>query len=180
MSGRHLAWLGLGANLGDPTTQLAVALSRLDSGGEVGAVGVSRLWRGPYQGPRGPQPDYYNLCARVETDLDARGVLALAQGLEREAGRPPGGHQEPRVLDIDLLLFDTLCLEEPGLVLPHPRMRERRFVLEPLADLDPELALPPDGVRVGELLRRPEILAQPLEVVPAPGDPGLSGYGSGK
>jgi 7,8-dihydro-6-hydroxymethylpterin-pyrophosphokinase len=68
----------------------------------------------------------------------------------------------PRVLDIDVLLFETLVLDEPGLVLPHPRMRERRFVLEPLAELDPELRLPPDGASVRELLGRPEVAAQEL------------------
>jgi 7,8-dihydro-6-hydroxymethylpterin-pyrophosphokinase len=69
------------------------------------------------------------------------------------------------VLDIDLLLFDTLCLEEPGLTLPHPRMRERRFVLQPLFELDPELELPPDSARVADLLCAEAIRNQELEVV---------------
>lgn len=180
MSGTHVAWLGLGANLGDPAGQIAAAVRELARRPGISSVRTSRLWHGPYQGPRGPQPDYFNLCARVETTLAPRELLDLGHEIERGAGRVQPTHQEPRVLDIDLLLFDTLCLDEPGLTVPHPRLRERRFVLEPLADLDPDLALPPDGTRVEELLRRPRIAAQPLEVVSTPGRSGPAGSdGSG-
>jgi 2-amino-4-hydroxy-6-hydroxymethyldihydropteridine diphosphokinase len=158
------AWLGLGANLGDPAATLESTVDSLRGDDRFDELRASRLWRGPYVGPRGPQPDYWNLCLVARTTLAPAELLGLCRRLEREAGRTAGTHQLPRVLDIDVLLFDTLVLDEPGLVLPHPRMRERRFVLEPLAELDPELRLPPDGASVRELLARPEIAAQELVV----------------
>ena len=160
----HTVWLGLGANLGDPPATLEATVGRLRTDGRFEGVRASRLWRWPYVGPRGPQPDYWNLCLLARTTLDPREVLRVCRELERGAGRESGTNELPRVLDIDVLLFDTLVLDEPGLVLPHPRMRERRFVLEPLAELDPELRIPPDGASVRELLARPEIAAQELVV----------------
>jgi 2-amino-4-hydroxy-6-hydroxymethyldihydropteridine diphosphokinase len=177
VTGNRSAWLGLGSNLGDPVRRISEAVCRLASSPGVVRLRASRLWRGAYVGPLGPQPDYYNICARIDTWLSPRELLELGLGLEREAGRRTPTHQAPRVLDIDLLLFDTLCLEEPGLTLPHPRMRERRFVLEPLAELDPDLGLVPDGVRVADLLRQPGIRAQELEVVSLRGGTGMSGSG---
>lgn len=81
-------------------------------------------------------------------------MLALGKALEREAGRRPGERFGPRPLDIDILLYGGLVLEGPELTLPHPRMRERRFVLAPLAEIAPDLAVPPDGARVADLLAR--------------------------
>lgn len=162
---RHPIWLGLGANLGDPVAQLHRALDALAAHPAMHDLRVSSVWRGPYVGPEGPQPEYFNLCAAAHTDLDPDATLALCRAVEAAAGRPPRTHQAPRVLDIDLLLFDTLVARREGLVLPHPRMRERRFVLAPLAELDPGLGLPPDRAPVAELAQRPDVLAQPLAVV---------------
>ena len=170
MSHPHRVWLGFGANLGDPAARLRSAVADFARDDRFSEVRASRLWRGPYVGPRAPQPEYYNLCLAARTALDPRGVLDCAQQMEREAGRESNSHEEPRVLDIDLLLFDTLVLGEPGLTLPHPRMRQRRFVLQPLAELAPDLTLPPDGVRVADLLGRPEVEAQELSPVVSDGE----------
>ena len=165
MSHRHRVWLGIGANLGDALGHVLAAVDRLRGDPRFSEIRVSRPWRGPYVGPLGPQPDYVNLCVRARTALGAGDVHSVMRGIERDAGRAEGTHELPRVLDIDVLLFDTLVLEGPDLVLPHPRMRRRRFVLEPLAELDPGLALPPDGVTVDALLREPEVAGQELEPV---------------
>ena len=165
MSGSSTVWLGLGANLGDPYSQLRDALRELELHPDFYEVCSSGLWRGPYLGPRGPQLEYLNLCACMQTGLAPRAVLEVCRELELVAGRPEETHEQPRVLDIDLLLFDTLCLDEPGLTLPHPRMRERRFVLQPLFELDPELELPPDSARIADLLCDEAIRNQELEVI---------------
>jgi 7,8-dihydro-6-hydroxymethylpterin-pyrophosphokinase len=81
-------------------------------------------------------------------------VLALGKALEHAAGRRPGVRFGPRPLDVDLLLYGDLCSDAPEMTLPHPRLRERRFVLAPLAEIAPDLAMPPDGARVAELLER--------------------------
>lgn len=161
----HRVWLGLGANLGDPLVTLRATVDRLLNDRRFHEVRASRPWRGPYVGPLEPQPEYVNLCVAARTGLGPGEVHAIARGLEQDAGREPGTNELPRVLDIDVLLFDTLVLEGPGLVLPHPRMRQRRFVLEPLAELDPGLELPPDGITVRALLSAPEVAGQELELV---------------
>lgn len=161
----HEVWLGLGANLGDPLDQLVRTVDLLDRDRSFSEVRSSRIWRGAYVGPGGTQPAYFNLCLFARTGLTPAEVRSITQGMEREAGRPDDTHGDPRVLDIDLLLFDTLVLDTPELILPHPRMRERRFVLAPLAELDPELSLPPDGVRVLDLLASQRVASQELEVV---------------
>lgn len=110
-----------------------------------------------------PQPDFLNtvVIARLETVegsrlADPRALLGHLKSLERESGRNGGPRFGPRTLDIDLLLFGDLILPalggEPELVLPHPRMRQRRFVLAPLCDLRPDLRLPPDGAAARDLL----------------------------
>ena len=88
-----------------------------------------------------------------ETDLSPRDVLAVAKALELAAGRRPGPRNHPRALDVDLLLYDQLTSDDPELRLPHPRLRERRFALAPLAELAPDWRIPPGGETVAELLR---------------------------
>ena len=99
-----------------------------------------------------PQPDYLNTAALACTALPPDAVLALAKALERAAGRRRGVRFGPRPLDIDLLLYGTLRSEAPEMTLPHPRLWERRFVLEPLAEIAPDLAVPPSGAAVRDLL----------------------------
>lgn len=98
------------------------------------------------------QPDYLNTAALAVTALPPDAVLALAKALERAAGRRRGVRFGPRPLDIDLLLYDRLRSEAPEMTLPHPRLRERRFVLAPLAEIAPDLGVPPDGAAVRDLL----------------------------
>jgi 2-amino-4-hydroxy-6-hydroxymethyldihydropteridine diphosphokinase len=101
-----------------------------------------------------PQPDFLNTAALAHTALPPEELLAVGKALEHEAGRRPGARFGPRPLDVDILLYGGLVLDRPELTLPHPRMRERRFVLVPLAEIAPDLPVPPDGARVADLLER--------------------------
>jgi 2-amino-4-hydroxy-6-hydroxymethyldihydropteridine diphosphokinase len=101
-----------------------------------------------------PQPDFLNTAVLAHAALAPEAVLALAKSLEHAAGRRAGARDAPRPLDIDLLLHGDTVAAGPELVLPHPRLAARRFVLEPLAEIAPDLPVPPAGVRVAELLAR--------------------------
>lgn len=130
---------------------LAWALRRLEA--SLGPLRVASLYRTAPVSPV-PQPDFLNTAALARTALSPEALLALAKALEREAGRRPGVRFGPRPLDVDLLLYGDLQIETPELTLPHPRVRERRFVLVPLAEIAPDLPVPPDGARVADLLAR--------------------------
>ena len=100
------------------------------------------------------QPRFLNGAARLETELGAPALLAVLLGVERELGRMRDGPRYgPRAIDLDLLLYGDELVDEPGLTVPHPRLHERRFALEPLAELDPALVVPGRGP-VGELLSK--------------------------
>jgi 2-amino-4-hydroxy-6-hydroxymethyldihydropteridine diphosphokinase len=140
------AFIGLGSNLGDRESTLRAAVGRLGSlpDTEVRAVSAFRNTE-----PVGyvDQPRFLNGAVELETALSPRLLLGALLELERAFGRdrsssPPRG---PRTLDLDLLLYEDETLEEPGLEVPHPRLHERAFVLEPLAELDPELEVPGRG-----------------------------------
>ena len=136
------SWIGLGANLGAPAVQIAEALAAIDADARVHGLVRSRLMRtAPVGGPSG-QPDYWNGVARCEFDGSARELLRLLQWLEQRAGRVRVEPNGPRPLDLDLLVYGEHRIHEPDLVVPHPRMLERRFVLEPLSELDPDLRVP--------------------------------------
>jgi 2-amino-4-hydroxy-6-hydroxymethyldihydropteridine diphosphokinase len=142
------AAIGLGSNLGDRRAHLSAAVRRLEAAGEV--VAVSSLYEtapmgGPAQGP------FLNAVAVVETALTPRALLDLCLAVEREAGRRRLVRWGPRSLDLDLLLYGTTVVDEPGLRVPHPRLAERRFVLEPLAEAWAGAALP-DGTPVAGFL----------------------------
>lgn len=141
--------LALGGNLGPVESTFRDALRQLEA--VLGPLRVAPFYRTAAVSPI-PQPDYLNTAAVGATALPPHEVLALAKRLERAAGRRPGPRFGPRPLDIDLLLWGDLVLEDPELTLPHPRLRERRFVLEPLADIAPDWRVPPDGRTVAELL----------------------------
>ena len=126
---------------------------------------ISPLFRGPAL-PVSSQPAFFNAVAVAATDLPPDAVLAVAKRLELAAGRRPGARDAARPLDIDLLVFDDQRRGDAELTLPHPRLRARRFVLEPLAELWPDLRLPPDGAAIAELLR--DLAAPPLERLPWP------------
>lgn len=131
------AFLGLGANLGDRWEQLRRAVEGIPD-----VVAVSPVYETePVGGPPG-QPPYLNLVVELETERSPRELLDLARGLEAQAGRERSVPHGPRTLDVDVLLVDELEVAEADLVVPHPRMWQRRFVLAPLADLAPELVPP--------------------------------------
>ena len=114
---------------------------------------VASLYRSAAVSPV-PQPDYLNTAAVGYTRLEPEAVLAVCKALEREAGRRRNVRFGPRPLDVDIVLWGDRVSDRPELTLPHPRLRERRFVLEPLAEIAPDLAVPPDGITVRELLAR--------------------------
>jgi 2-amino-4-hydroxy-6-hydroxymethyldihydropteridine diphosphokinase len=150
----HVVALGLGANLGDRLATLQRAVDLLAEEG-VRTVASSRVWRTePIGGPPG-QPDYLNAVVRAETALDAGEVLAAANQVEAALGRTREVRWGPRTIDIDVLLFDDEVRDDPELTIPHPRLRERAFVVLPLLDIDPDPILP-DGTRVLDLPLDPE------------------------
>lgn len=144
------AALALGSNVGDREGHLRHAIEGLREALRV--LAVSRfLETDPVGGP--PQGRYLNAAVVVEGDLDPRGLLALARKLEGGAGRVRGAVRwAPRPLDVDLLLVNGLVVKEPDLEIPHPRMHERRFVLEPLAEIAPDWVVPGLGRTVRRLL----------------------------
>ena len=133
------AALGLGSNVGDRRAHLETALHGLRARLEV--LAVSRfLATEPVGGP--PQGEFLNAAAVVETELSPRALLELARALEEAAGRERGARWGPRTLDIDLLLYGDEIVNDADLVVPHPRLHERRFVLEPLAEIAPDWTVP--------------------------------------
>ncbi|MEE4660667.1 MAG: 2-amino-4-hydroxy-6-hydroxymethyldihydropteridine diphosphokinase [Halieaceae bacterium] len=146
------AYIALGSNLGDSRGILSAALAALDGLDETQLVSVSPAYRSAAIGP-GEQPDYINLVALLETRLPPAALLRAMQAIERDHGRERRQRWAARTLDLDMLLYGNEVRDEPELTLPHPRMTQRDFVLVPLADLDPELALP-CGTTLASLLQR--------------------------
>lgn len=145
-------YVGLGANLGDRERTLRAAVDALAGEAGIDVVAVSTLRETEPVGV-GAQPPFLNGAAELETTLTARELLERLLALEQRFGRirSPGEHG-PRTLDLDLLVYGDESIEEPGLTVPHPRLHERRFVLEPLAELTPGLTVPGRG-GVESLLR---------------------------
>jgi 2-amino-4-hydroxy-6-hydroxymethyldihydropteridine diphosphokinase len=139
------AYVGLGANLGDRAATLGAALDRLDAEPGIEVVAVSSFRETDPVGYL-DQPRFVNAAAAVETELGPRELLDRLLAVERDLGRTREGPRfGPRTIDLDLLLYGDVVLDEPGLTLPHPRLHERRFALEPLAELDPALVVPGRG-----------------------------------
>jgi 2-amino-4-hydroxy-6-hydroxymethyldihydropteridine diphosphokinase len=144
-----IAFLGLGSNLGDRLTNLQGALDLLQAEPGLRVAASSRVWETvPVGGP--PQPDYLNAVIGVETDLSARDLLEVAHRVEARLGRVRKERWGARSIDVDLLLYDEESIEEVDLVVPHPRLRERAFVLLPLLELAEDVILP-DGTRLKDL-----------------------------
>jgi 2-amino-4-hydroxy-6-hydroxymethyldihydropteridine diphosphokinase len=141
--------LGLGANLGDPLAQLRRAVDALRE--ILSDVRVSSVYRTEPVGHR-DQPDFHNLVVRGMTELSADELLARILDIEREMGRRRTFRNAPRVMDVDLLAYGNEVRDTPGLVLPHPRMAERGFVLHPLAEVAPEWRHPTFAQTARELL----------------------------
>jgi 2-amino-4-hydroxy-6-hydroxymethyldihydropteridine diphosphokinase len=167
-----IAYIGLGANLGDPRRQLREALAGLAAAEEVEVLAVSRFYLNPPLGPE-DQPWYVNAVARVRTRLAPEELLRVLQRLEDAAGRVRGKRWGPRVLDLDLLLFAGEIILTPELVVPHPEMPRRAFVLAPLAEIAPDAWHPALGKSAAELLN--ELDAAELAVLrPDPGPEGMA------
>lgn len=150
MKGREI-WLGLGSNLGDRAAYLSRAIE--DLGNHLDIVAVSSLYEtAPVGGP--PQGPYLNAVVKGVTPYGPFDTLDLLQGIEQRYGRQRGERFGPRTLDLDILLIGDDIIDAPRLVVPHPRMRVRRFVLYPLQELDPSLVIPPDRAAPKDLLRR--------------------------
>jgi 2-amino-4-hydroxy-6-hydroxymethyldihydropteridine diphosphokinase len=141
--------IGLGGNVGDPLFWFRIA-ARLFAA-LIDDLQAAPLYRTqPVSGP--PQPSFLNTVVMGAARAPAVDLLAVGKALERAAGRTSGPRFGPRPLDVDLLLLDEVVAGGAELVLPHPRLRERRFALAPLVDLEPELRIPPDGRTARELL----------------------------
>ncbi|MBV2183742.1 MAG: 2-amino-4-hydroxy-6-hydroxymethyldihydropteridine diphosphokinase [Rhizobium sp.] len=132
------ATLGLGGNIGDPVAAMALALRRLDARDDCRVTAVSRLYRTPPWG-KTDQADFYNACAAVETRLSPLKLLEACLDIERDMKRVRAERWGPRTIDIDVLTYDGLEIDEQTLTVPHPRMTERAFVLMPLADIAGDL-----------------------------------------
>jgi 2-amino-4-hydroxy-6-hydroxymethyldihydropteridine diphosphokinase len=139
------AYVGLGSNLGDREAMLHAALDRLRAADEVGVVAVSAFRETDPVGYE-DQPRFVNAVAALDTSLSPDELLDLLLAVESELGRIRTGPRfGPRTIDLDLLLHGDAVVDRPGLEVPHPRLHERRFVLEPLVELDPLLVVPGRG-----------------------------------
>ncbi|MBX3567281.1 MAG: 2-amino-4-hydroxy-6-hydroxymethyldihydropteridine diphosphokinase [Rhizobiaceae bacterium] len=142
MSGRseELVYLSLGGNIGDPAATMAAALRLLDADARTRLVAVSSLYRTPPWGKL-DQPEFRNAAAALRTSHQPRGLLDLCLDIERRLKRERKERWGPRLVDLDILLFGDRRVAEPGLEIPHPRMLDRAFVLVPLAEIAPDLAV---------------------------------------
>jgi 2-amino-4-hydroxy-6-hydroxymethyldihydropteridine diphosphokinase len=143
------AFVALGSNLADPAGQIRSALSELARLPNTSLVRSSSLYRNPPAGGL-DQPEYINAVAKVETRLGPRELLDRLLGIERAHGRVREYPNAPRTLDLDIALYGERVISEPGLVIPHPRMLQRAFVLVPLAEIAPDAQVPGQG-RAAEL-----------------------------
>ncbi|MGZ5308635.1 MAG: 2-amino-4-hydroxy-6-hydroxymethyldihydropteridine diphosphokinase [Solirubrobacterales bacterium] len=148
---RRIGYLGLGSNVGDRPGHLRAAVEALPEHG-VEVEAVSSAYETEPVGEFLEQPDFLNACLRVRTALEPERLLDVCKAIEVEQGRMFGAPRHgPRPLDVDLLLLGEVELASERLTLPHPELASRRFVLEPLLELDPGLALP-DGTRLADCL----------------------------
>jgi 2-amino-4-hydroxy-6-hydroxymethyldihydropteridine diphosphokinase len=133
------AWLALGANIGEPAAQLEEAVARLSCYPGIALVARSSIIRTAPWG-KTDQPDFYNMVVAIETTLDPHALLAACLGIEAAMGRQRLEHWGPRLIDIDIVAYERLELDEPRLKVPHPFAHERDFVLQPLREIAPDVA----------------------------------------
>jgi 2-amino-4-hydroxy-6-hydroxymethyldihydropteridine diphosphokinase len=145
------AYIGLGSNLDNPHFQIDRAIDALRHVQHISAVSCSYYYRSKAVGP-GEQPDYVNAAIKCETTLLPIELLAELQRIESDHGRQRDIRWGARTIDLDLLLYDNICLDKPTLQIPHPEIRNRNFVLYPLLDLNPNLTFP-DGDRLESIMQ---------------------------
>ncbi|HEY3598754.1 MAG TPA: 2-amino-4-hydroxy-6-hydroxymethyldihydropteridine diphosphokinase [Paraburkholderia sp.] len=155
-----VAYLGLGANLGDARQTLKDAVVCLAQQHALTVVAKSSMYRTAPVDAGGD--DFYNLVVKFETTLPVRHLLALCHKIEHHFGRERPFRNAPRTLDLDILLYGEHCIDEPDLIVPHPRVTDRAFALVPLIEIDPELIIPQRG-RAEAFL--PSVASQRIEKV---------------
>lgn len=157
-----MAYIGLGSNLGDREGNLRRALGLMAEIPETNVLRASSIYRTQPQG-KADQPEFLNMAAEVETGLEPRELLRSLLKIERELRRVRGERWGPRTIDLDILYYGDRILKEPDLEIPHPRARQRAFVLEPLAELAPDLADPVARMTVREMLEGLDRTGQRVE-----------------
>ena len=155
----HLAYVALGANLADPTTQVRAALTALTELPQSRLLRASSLYRTAPVGIA-HQPDFINAVAALETTLSPHELLAALFAIEAAFGRRRDYHHAPRTLDLDLLLYDDQVIDSPQLTLPHPRLHLRAFVIAPLLEIAPDCRIPGRGLAAAWL---PAVSTQAIE-----------------
>jgi 2-amino-4-hydroxy-6-hydroxymethyldihydropteridine diphosphokinase len=148
-----LAYVSIGTNLGDRMAYLDFAVRAIGALPDTRVDALSPIFETDPVGPP-PQGAYLNAVARIATSLAPRELLDALLAIERDAGRERGARNAARTLDLDVLLYGDRLLDEPGLVVPHPRLAERAFILEPLAALAPALIHPLLGMSIASLAER--------------------------
>lgn len=146
------AAIALGSNLGESFTTLNSAIQALDKTIGIKVANNSKWYRTKPVGP--PQPDYINGCALLKVELEPSKLLETLLEIEQQFGRERKEHWGARTLDLDLILYDDLIMDTPNLQIPHPRMKERAFVLVPLAEIAPNWIEPVSGEAITQLLEK--------------------------
>ncbi len=164
-----LCAIALGSNLGDRQANLHAGLALLAAHPHIELKAVSPWYQTRAIAPDGqaaPQPDFWNGCALLDTDLPPLGLLPVLLGIEQQLGRKRHAKWAPRTLDLDLLLYGDRCIEKPELVVPHPQLHRRAFVLQPLCDIAPDWVHPVLRQTVRELAQSPTdaTITQPLRL----------------
>jgi 2-amino-4-hydroxy-6-hydroxymethyldihydropteridine diphosphokinase len=144
-----LVYIALGSNMDSPHGQLDSALEAITQQPDMELTALSSRYQTAPIGPQ--QPDFINAAAELSTDLSPLALLDALQAIEQQQNRVRSIHWGPRTLDLDILFYDNLLMDNERLIIPHPRIGERAFVLVPLADLNPQLTLP-SGETVAQLL----------------------------
>ena len=144
-----VAYIGIGSNLEDPEQQVLTAPVLLDAISDTQVIARSSLYASPPMGPP-EQPDYVNAVAKIRTGLPCGELLTELQRIESGRGRLRGIRWGPRILDLDILLYGNETIDDDGLVVPHPGMRTRAFVIFPLHEIEPSLVLP-SGEAIADL-----------------------------
>jgi len=146
-----VAFIGIGSNLGDRAFNIRQAIRIMAESWKIDVVSVSSLYETEPVGVR-DQPDFLNCVIKVETELTPRELLKTLKGIEARMGRRPGPRWGPRRIDLDILFYGDLTLNEDDLIIPHPRAHERLFALMPLFEIAPDLMHPVLGRSIRELI----------------------------